>query len=77
MAYIPAPERLPAFPDAERTEPKGRRRRWINDKGQIFEWDYQHGTVEMYDHRGRHLGELDPDTGRRLKGPDRTRRIEP
>lgn len=77
MAYIPAPERLPGFPDAERTEPKGRRRRWIDGEDRILEWDYQHGTVEMYDRRGRHLGEFDPNSGQRLKPPDRTRRIEP
>jgi len=77
MPYVPAPEKLPGFPNAERAEPKSRRRRWIDPKGRILEWDYQHGTVEVYDRRGRHLGEFDPTSGRRLKGPDRTRRAEP
>ena len=29
-----------------------------------YEWDSQHGTVEKYDKKGRHLGEFDPDTGK-------------
>ena len=57
--------------------PKGRRRRWIDAQGRIFEWDYQHGAVEMYDRRGRHLGEFDPMTGRQSKDPDPSRQIEP
>ncbi|MGD9617570.1 MAG: colicin E3/pyocin S6 family cytotoxin [Alphaproteobacteria bacterium] len=77
MAYIPAPEALPGFPHARRTDPKGQRRRWIDESGRIFEWDYQHGTVELYDRRGRHIGEFDPVTGRRLKPRDQTRWIEP
>jgi hypothetical protein len=77
VTYIPAPDALPGFPRAVRTEPKGRRRRWLDARGRVLEWDYQHGTVEMYDRRGRHLGEFDPVTGQRLKPRDRTRRIEP
>jgi Cytotoxic len=77
MPYVPAPEGLPGFPDARRVEPKNQRRRWSDRRGRIFEWDYQHGTVEVYDRRGRHLGEFDPGTGARRKGPDRARRIEP
>jgi hypothetical protein len=76
-SYIPAPDRLPGFPLARRTEPKSQRRRWLDEGGHILEWDYQHGAVEMYDSRGRHLGEFDPDSGTRQKGPDRARRIEP
>jgi hypothetical protein len=76
VPYVPPPEDLEGFPRARRADPKGRRRRWKDDEGRIFEWDYQHGTVEMYDRRGRHLGEFDPDTGRILKGPDPARRIE-
>ncbi|HFL1444776.1 TPA: S-type pyocin domain-containing protein, partial [Enterobacter kobei] len=62
---------LPAFPDAKmakkRTPVKGGgtlRSRWKDSKGRIFEWDSQHGTVEMYDRSGRnHLGEFDPVSG--------------
>src|SRR5271170_6376638 len=76
------PEDLPGFPGAKRVRPKtrkfGNRRRvrWKDDDGKIYEWDSQHGTVEAYDSRGKHLGEFSPD-GRRLKGPNRTRQVEP
>jgi hypothetical protein len=68
VPYIPAPENLPGFPDTTRTEPKGRRRRWVDRRGRIFEWDYQHGTVEMFDPRGRHLGEFDTENGAAPQG---------
>jgi hypothetical protein len=78
MPYIPAPEKLPGFPNARRTEPKSQRRRWIDaDAGRIIEWDYRHGAVEVYDKQGHHLGEYDPDTGIRQKDPVPGRRIEP
>lgn len=77
LPYVPAPQELPGFPEARRIMPKGRRRRWIDAQGRIFEWDYQHGAVEMYDRRGRHLGEFDPVTGRQSKDPDPSRQIEP
>ena len=76
MAYIPPPRELPGFPKARRTDPKSQRQRWVDDEGHIFEWDYQHGAVEMYDPRGRHLGEFDYKTARQRKEPDPTRRID-
>jgi hypothetical protein len=72
-----------AFPEARRVRPKtgrgdgSRRARWKDRDGRIYEWDAQHGSVEQYDARGRHLGQFDPVSGERQKGPDRTRRIEP
>ena len=45
----------------------GRRKRWKDLKGRIFEWDSQHGTVEMYDKQGKHLGEFNPETGEQTK----------
>jgi hypothetical protein len=51
--------------------------RWRYADGTIYEWDYQHGAVEVYDAQGRHSGEIDPDTGEPLSGPDHTRRVEP
>jgi hypothetical protein len=82
--YAPPPEDLAAFPDAKRARSKtpvsgggGLRRRWKDTDGQIYEWDYQHGKVELYDKRGRSLGEFDPDTGERTKDPDPKRRVEP
>jgi len=55
------------------------RQRWIDpDDGRIFEWDSQHGSVEVYARRGKpHLGEFDPYTGRQLKGPNPQYEVEP
>lgn len=82
--YHPAPSGLAAFPDAIKADRKtsvkgggGLRKRWKTRKGLIFEWDSQHGTVEMYDKRGRHLGEYDPATGTQTKPADGTRTVEP
>jgi hypothetical protein len=59
---------LPGFPRARKVQGKtwfsgGIRRRWRDPDGRIYEWDYQHGAVEVYDRRGRHLGQFDPATG--------------
>ncbi len=45
--------------------------------GRIFEWDYQHGAVEAYDRRGRHLGEFDAETGEMRRAPITGRTVEP
>ncbi|WP_134705485.1 MULTISPECIES: colicin E3/pyocin S6 family cytotoxin [unclassified Rahnella] len=43
----------------------------------IYEWDSQHGTVEVYDKSGRnHLGEFNPETGFQTKPADSSRRVE-
>ncbi|MGZ6669781.1 MAG: colicin E3/pyocin S6 family cytotoxin [Solirubrobacteraceae bacterium] len=73
---------LPGFPDARRVKPKtpkmhGKRARWKDSRGRIYEWDYQHGAVEVYDSLGRHLGQFDPDTGDQQKPADPSRRVEP
>ncbi|WP_433739085.1 colicin E3/pyocin S6 family cytotoxin [Pseudomonas putida] len=82
--YHPAPEGLIAFPDATKAKRKtaaqgggALRKRWKNPRGIIFEWDSQHGTVEMYNKRGHHLGEYDPKTGEQTKSADSTRKVEP
>jgi hypothetical protein len=76
---------LPGFPGAVPSRPKTpfgaggnkKRRRWIDrTDGTIYEWDYQHGTVEKYDRRGRHLGEFDAETGTQLKEADPNRSIQ-
>jgi len=33
------------------------------------EWGSQHGEIEMYDERGKHLGAYDHVFGKQLKGP--------
>jgi hypothetical protein len=81
--YHPAPASLPAFPDAKpaplKTSVRGggkKRRRWKDASGKIYEWDSQHGKVEMYTKQGKHLGEYDPKTGKQTKTADSTRRVE-
>ncbi|KGF66149.1 S-type pyocin domain-containing protein [Pseudomonas lutea] len=60
--YHPPPKELAAFPEAAPARRKGNRRRWESKK-RVYEWDYQHGAVEVYDKQGNHLGEFDPETG--------------
>lgn len=62
IKYHTPPLTLPAFPDAIRLRRKGNRKRW-ESKNRIYEWDYQHGAVEVYDKQGNHLGEYDATTG--------------
>lgn len=72
-----------AFPNLERVKRKtdrlggGKRPRWKDKDGNIYEWDYQHGHLEKYDKRGIHQGEYDPKTGQQTKPKDPTRRVEP
>ena len=74
---VSAPRRLKAFPNAERVKPKSVRHRWLDaETGYIYEWDYQHGRVERYDRRGRHLGEFDPETGAMTKSANSEQTIE-
>jgi hypothetical protein len=81
--YHPKPDLLPAFPSAKWTPPKtrmkggGLRPRWKDNDKIIYEWDFQHGAVEKYNKRGKHLGEFDHITGAQTKPADPTRWIEP
>ena len=84
LGYQPAPTALPAFPDAVKAKKKtsvqggGKLRpRWKDSDGNIYEWDFQHGAVEKYNKRGKHLGEFDHITGEQTKAADSTRKIEP
>lgn len=76
--------KLPAFPEATRAKPKtsvqgggGLRQRWKDQKGTIYEWDYENGRVEKYNKRGKHLGEFDPVTGEQTKPAKDERSVEP
>ena len=40
-------------------------------------WDSQHGRIEKYNKKGKHLGEFDADTGTMTKPADPTRKVEP
>jgi len=82
---VPPPgDELPAFPEATRSKPKtsrrggrGRRPRWKDAYGTIYEWDSLHGTVEKYNSKGRHIGEFDPITGNQVGEPNPTYEVEP
>jgi len=83
-SYHPAPKGLTAFPDAKvvprKTPVQGGghlRKRWKTRDGTIFEWDSQHGAVEKYNRRGKHLGEFNSETGEQTKPADKTREVEP
>ena len=83
-SYHPAPKGLTAFPDAQVAPRKtpirgggGLRKRWKTRDGTIFEWDSQHGAVEKYDKRGKHLGEFDPETGEQTKEANKSRGVKP
>ncbi|MDD2058499.1 colicin E3/pyocin S6 family cytotoxin [Pseudomonas sp. GD03860] len=82
-SYHPPPGRLTAFPDAVKADAKTRvqgggaiRRRWKDRKGRIYEWDSQHGAVEIYDKQGKHLGEFDAETGEQTKPAKPGRKVE-
>ena len=82
LKYFPKPDFPTAFPSAKWAPPKtrmkggGLRPRW-KDKNNIYEWDFQHGAVEKYDKRGKHLGEFNHITGVQTKPANPTRWIEP
>ncbi|MFJ3008852.1 colicin E3/pyocin S6 family cytotoxin [Pseudomonas fluorescens] len=83
IKYHPAPNSLTAFPEAKsapmKTSVRGggkKRRRWKDLSGKIYEWDSQHGKVELYTKQGKHLGEYDPRTGEQTKPADPKRRVE-
>lgn len=81
--YHQPPAILPAFPDAKiapsKTYVQGggkKRRRWKDSSGRIYEWDSQHGTVELYSKQGKHLGEYDASTGEQTKPENPARTVE-
>ena len=74
--YKPAPKELEGFPDAQKVPNKGRTR-WKTPDGKILEWDGQHGDVEVYNKRGKHIGSANPKTGQIYKKPVGGRTIDP
>jgi len=74
--YHLPPKTLPAFPDAERETRIRGRKRWVDSKGKIYEWDSKKGEVEIYDKTGkRHEGGFDPNTGKQRSKPVPGRRV--
>jgi hypothetical protein len=73
----PAPDVLPAFPNAVRVRPDAGRIRWKDPEGVVLEWDSQDGALEMYGAHGWHLGEYDHVRGANLKLAEPGRRLRP
>jgi hypothetical protein len=80
---VPPPAVPGAFPNLKPVRRKtdrpggGKRFRWKDEDGNIYEWDYQHGRLEKYDRRGIHQGEYDPNTGQQTKPRNPKYRVEP
>lgn len=75
--YVPPPKGgLPGFPKARPVKKVGPRyrQRWEDNDGNLYEWDYQHGTVEKYSKNGKHLGEYDANSGTQTKPPETGRK---
>ncbi len=84
MSHFVPPKFFPGFPGLKIVRSKTSvsrggllRKRWKDADGNLYEWDYQHGRLEKYTKRGRHLGEFDPETGLQTKLADPSRSIEP
>ena len=82
--YIKAPENIGGIANLTISKRKtpirgggGMRKRWKDNKGNIYEWDSQHGALEKYNKRGKHMGELNHETGIQTKPADPSRRIDP
>lgn len=69
--YFPAPkkpEQIVGIPGLKKGVAVAGRPRWYDEKGNIYEWDFQHGALEKFDKTGKkHLGEFDPKTGEQNK----------
>jgi len=86
---VPAPNEIEGIPGLSPSDPKtpvqggGKlRKRWKDKNGNIYEWDYQHGTVEKYNKRGKWQGEFDPATGNKIDSKAKSkkgkrRKVEP
>ncbi|TBN41505.1 S-type pyocin domain-containing protein [Pseudomonas sp. BGI-2] len=73
IKYHRPPLALPAFPDTVPVKSKssvqgggGKRSRWKDRKGRIYEWDSKTGAIEIYDKQGKHLGEFNHETGEQI-----------
>lgn len=43
---------------------------------QYYKWDHTHGDIEVFNHRGKHIGSMDPVTGKIYKPPVSGRTLE-
>ncbi|WP_271893218.1 colicin E3/pyocin S6 family cytotoxin [Candidatus Phyllobacterium onerii] len=77
--YYPKPKsagEITGIPGLKKAKRRGRRERWTDESGNIFEWDYENGALEKYNNKGKHLGEYDPKTGKKTKPAKPGRKTE-
>lgn len=85
--YHKAPnlEQITGFENLRKAKPKtpkqggaGLRERWVDEKGRkIYEWDSQHGELEIYlASDGSHVGAFSHTTGEQLKPANKKRNIK-
>ncbi len=43
---------------------------------QYYEWDHTHNDIEVYNNKGKHLGSMDPTTGKMYKPAVKGRTIK-
>ena len=81
----PTAEQITGFENLIKARPRkpkqgggGLRERWIDEKGRrIYEWDSQHGELEVYlASDGSHLGAFSHITGEQLEGRKKKRNIK-
>jgi hypothetical protein len=77
IKYHRPPVSLPAYPDTYPVKSKssvqgggGKRSRWKDKKGRIYEWDSKTGAIELYNKQGKHLGEFNHETGEQIDPAD-------
>ncbi len=70
------PPRTEFIESLERVRRLGGTARWRDDEGRIYEWDGLHEELEKYTRHGRHLGAVDPRTGKIIKQPVKGRKID-
>jgi hypothetical protein len=66
--FLDGMEDLGAFNGEKRWRSPNRRR--------LYTWDSQHGEIEVFNRRGKHLGAADPTTGEFIKPARRDRRLD-
>jgi len=44
-------------------------------KTEYYEWDYSEKHIEVYDHKGKHKGAIDPTTGKLIKEREPGRKL--
>jgi hypothetical protein len=75
MTYTPKP--TPSFLDTcDKLHVQSKKQIWASkDRKRYYTWDAQHGEIEGFDSKGRHLGAFDAVSGVQTKEAVRGRKI--